>query len=158
MSFHLSALSLNASEYIMYISCCFFFFFNFSDFDLWYLSFKVLRLRGCKQKKNVAVSLMCVWVCACQSYTVCVDNVFSSLSSSVQPRRGRHIMVHHSEGFCQRGNLRQGVCLCLNSSILVGSRASAWSRLSVISPVGSGKHQRWSLANSLHCTVTHQCD
>ena len=40
-----------------------------------------------------------------------VDICLSSLSSSIQPRRGGHIMVHHSEGLCQRGNLRQGVSL-----------------------------------------------
>lgn len=31
------------------------------------------------------------------------------LSSSVQPRRGGHIMVHHPEGLCQCGYLWQGV-------------------------------------------------
>lgn len=54
--------------------------------------------------------------------TLCIGAIIVLMMSlddprSVQPGGGGHLVVHHSEGFGQRGHLRQGVFECSSSPL-----------------------------------------
>lgn len=95
----------------------------------WRGNWRVLWSSSRTQKPELCVGLHFVleyiFVCVHTLQNVCVGVIFSlsSLSSSVQPRRGGHFMVHHPEGFCERGYLWQGVFVgaleCIHPLILL---------------------------------------
>lgn len=83
-----------------------------------------------------------------------------SLSPSVQPRRGGHILVHHPEGLCQCGHLWQGVwlcvCVCMNAFILLHAYVSFCDKWALFNCSASSDAIS-CVSKGLKCAADHVC-